>query len=411
MVGKEHPKDELERLQKLVEKTDNKAINETIPTVSPNVEELAGDFEANPVKTLAENKRKPGRPKGSPNKNKGFRKKDAEAKAKAAKVLWERGMVAWKLKPEQQCLYESFKNRGTEDTLTWVISRQFGKSFSIAAIIIEECLNNPGLRVAYITPQKSQTRSIVEKNFNIILDDCPSSLRPKYDTQRGVWIFKNGSMVKVAGMDGGHIESIRGQTFDIVVVDEAGFPAAADFEYALESVLFPTMTTVDSPLLLLISTPPKTYDHPFNDYWEKAQARGTLVLRTLYDSFLTAPKIQKIIDRYGVDSVHFRREYLCHRIADKNSLVIPEATDELMEAIISDEWTQPDFYRTYVSADYGVMDQNAVLFGYLDWMNNKVVIQRELIMAGAEYDTQKMAEEIKRVEQELWGEIAITIFR
>jgi len=400
----EHPKDTIKRLTDLVEKTEGKTINEVIPTATPNVSELSGDEAANPVEILEKNKRGRGRPKGSSNKNLGFRKKDKEAKEKAAKTLWERGMVTWKLKPEQMCLLESFKNRGDIDTLTWVISRQWGKSYSIAAIIIEECLNNPGLRVAYVTPQKAQTRSIVEKNFLHILNDCPENLKCKFNSQTGVWNFKNGSMVKVAGMDGGHIENLRGQTFDIVVIDEAGFPAAPDFEYSLESVLFPTMTTVDRPLLLLISTPPKTYDHPFNDYWEKAQANGTLVLKTIYDSWLSPQKINAIVERYGADSVHFKREFLCQRIADASTLVIPEATAEVM-ANSTGEWEKPDYFKTYVSADYGVMDQNAVLFAYLDWQNNKVVIQRELIMSGAEYDTHRMAEEIKRVEQELWGEI------
>lgn len=394
----EHPKDTMDRLAKLVESADD--ISET--EIIINSTEAANS--ADPIKALEASKRGRGRPKGSQNKNKGFRKKDQEEIAKAAKVLWSRNLVTWKLKPEQQCLVESFTNR-KEDTITWVLSRQWGKSFSIAAIVIEQCLQNPGLRVAYVCPQKSQARSVVEKNFNIILADCPDNLRPKYDTQRSVWIFKNGSIVRVAGLDGGHIESLRGQTFDIVVVDEAGFPSAADIEYALESVLYPTMTIADNPLLLLISTPPKTFDHPFNDYWDKSKLDGSLVLKTLDDSWLPEWQKQKIRDRYPDGSIAFRREFMCERIADANSLVIPEATPAVIDSIAVAR-QRPAFYKTYVSADWGVMDNNVILFGYLDWMNQEVVIEDELVLSGVEYDTAKIADAIKEKEQELWGEFA-----
>lgn len=278
-------------------------------------------------------------------------------------------------------------------------------SFSIAAIIIEECLNNPGLRVAYVCPQKAQARSVVEKNFNIILNDCPPELRPKFDVQGSVWKFANGSIIRVAGLDGGHIESLRGQTFDIVIVDEAGFPSAADIEYALESVLYPTMTISDKPLLLLVSTPPKTFDHPFNDYWDKAKENGTLIHKTLYDSWLPKAQVYKIEERYGKETVSFRREYMAERIADASSLVIPEANPAVIEKI-SYVHERPSHYQTYVSADWGVMDNNVILFGYLDWSKQIVVVEDELILTGSEYDTAKIADAIKAKEQELWGEMS-----
>lgn len=394
------PKDELEKLQRLVEKTNDKEIE------SPKSK---GDFNINdPIEILENTKRSRGRPKGSPNKNLGFRKKDKEAKKKAAKILWGRNMLSWKLDSNQMTLYDAFHNRVTSD-LTWMMSRQTGKSYGISVIIIEECLKKPGLRVAYVTPLKSQTRSIVEKNFNQIFSDCPDNLKAKFDTQKSIWSFSNGSIVKVAGMDGGHIESIRGDTFDIVVIDEAGFPSASEFEYALESVLFPTMTISDNPIMVMISTPPKTFDHPFNSYVDKAEAEGTLIIRTLYDCpRLSASQIQKIEDRYGKDSVHFRREFMCERIPDKNTLVIPEATKWALfddsENKIVEEHKRPPMFKCYTSADYGVMDCNAVLFGYYDWKNATVVIEDELIMKGAEYDTKEMALQIRNKEKELWGE-------
>jgi hypothetical protein len=80
-------------------------------------------------------------------------------------------------------------------------------SFTALTTVMEACLQTAGLRVAYVSPQKAQTRDVVEKNIHIILADCPDQLRPKYDQQRGMWKFNNGSIMKVAGIDGGHVES------------------------------------------------------------------------------------------------------------------------------------------------------------------------------------------------------------
>jgi len=397
----EHPKETMDRLAKLVENTDDHSESPTI-----NSTEAAND--ADPIKALEAVKRKRGRPKGSINKNVGFKKKDLAEMAKASKVLWNRNLVSWKLKPEQKCLEDSYKNR-TQETLVWVLSRQFGKSVSVGILIIEDCMQNPGLRVAYICPLKSQAESVVQKNFNIILADCPEHLKPRYHSQKGTWTFSNGSIIKVAGIEGGHTDNLRGQTFDKVIIDEAGFPSAEDIEYVIEDVIYPTMTTSDHPLLLLISTPPKTFDHPFNDYWDEARADGSLVHRTLYDSWLDKYKIQSIVDRYekrhGANSISFRREYMGERIADVNSLVVPEATPAIIESITVAR-QRPDYYKTYVSADWGVMDNNVILFGYLDWVNQEVVIEDELVLTGVDYDTSKIADAIKHKEQELWGEFS-----
>jgi hypothetical protein len=390
----EHPKDKMERLDWLVKKTEACQVEP-----SKNID-LTHNIN-NPREELKK-VHQSGRPSGSENKNIGFRKKDLAAMEKAAKVLWEAGHVFWKLDKAQMRMYESYKNR-KGDELVWVVTRQaIGKSFCAGVIAIEECMNKPNFRVAYVSPQKAQTREVVDKNIGIILSDCPERLRPKYDTQRGIWKFNNGSIIKIVGIDGGHIDNIRGQTFDLVMLDEAGFPSPHEFEYAMESVIYPTMTRADKPLLLMFTTPPESFDHPFNDYWERAEINGNLVFMTLYDSCLPPADIAKIEERYGKDSVHFRREFMCEKIPNYSNLVVPEATEQKMSEIIKDVKV-PDYYKCYVSADYGVMDANAILFAYHDFLNNQLVIVDELMLTGQEFDTQRMALAIKEKEAELWA--------
>jgi hypothetical protein len=399
----ENPRKQLSKVRELLEKT----ADAQVQVAEVNPDELASNYivEVDPKEILEKNtvKRPIGRPKGSVARYGALKRYESDELKKAKDTLWRKGILAeMKLDKAQLDLYRTFKNR-TDSLVVWVASRQMGKSFSALVTVLEACMQNPGIRVAYISPQKAQTRDVVEKNMMIILADCPDALRPKYDQQRGFWRFKNASLIKVAGIDGGHVESIRGQTFDIVVVDEAGFPNADDFKYAIEDVIFPTMTRAENPVILLFSTPPVNYDHPFNDYWEKAELTGNLAVKTIYDTVLPKKQIQDIESRYGIDSIGFRREYLVQRIADTNTLVVPEATPDLMEEIIR-EHKRPAYFKPYVTADYGVMDLNAVLFGYYDFQQDLIVIEDELKMSGAEYDTARMAKDIRTKEIELWGE-------
>lgn len=391
----ERPKEKVWRLDDLAKKAEEQ--EDQVYDEAVSEQPVDND---NPIEFL-ENppKRKPGRPLRSYGPTS---KKDKVTLEKATKTLWRKSMLSWKLDKAQKDMYDSYHNR-TTDLVVWVVCRQaIGKSYCANLIAIEEALRKPNLRIAYISPQKSQTRDVVEKNTLNILQDCPENLRPKWDTMRSMWVFKNGSMIKVAGIDGGHIESLRGQTFDIVMVDEAGFPSAEEFVYAMESVVFPTMTRAARPIMLMFSTPPVNYDHPFNDYWDRAQLSNSLVFKTLYDSCQTKAQIQSIEDRLGKDSIGFRREYMCERLADTTKLVVPEANKEKMVEIVK-EWQRPPFFKTYVSADYGVMDLNAILFGYYDFRASKLIIEDELLLKGEEYDTDKMAKVILAKEKELWN--------
>lgn len=305
-IEDQHPKKTIKKLNELLEKTEDKIISNTKKDKPKKI-----DPKIDTVEIEKNTRRKRGRPKGSSNKNVGFRKKDQKEIEKAAKVLWERGLVHWKLDKAQMRMYNSYKNR-VSDQLIWVVTRQaIGKSYCAAVIAIEDCINNPNHRIAYVSPQKAQTRDVVEKNILIILEDCPDNIRPKYDSQKGLWKFPNGSIIKVAGIDGGHIDNLRGQSFDLIMIDEAGFPSASDFNYAMEDVLYPMMTRADNPLMIMFTTPPKTYDHPFNDYWDKARDTQDYIFMTIYDSCLSPARVAKIENKYGKDSIAFKREFMC----------------------------------------------------------------------------------------------------
>ena len=71
-----------------------------------------------------------------------------------------------------------------------------------------------------------------------ILQDCPPHLKPEYMVADKTFVFPNGSEIVCSGTDGGAAESIRGRTYHLALMDEAGFHDYHDFRYiSLQSLV------------------------------------------------------------------------------------------------------------------------------------------------------------------------------
>lgn len=341
-------------------------------------------------------------PKGRPRGTKRPDAKKERLKKEAAEKLWKRGILYWKLDSNQKSLYDIYQ-KTKSNSLTWCVGRQLGKTYLICIIAIEECLQHENIKIAYVLPRQNQSRKLIKARFNEICVDCPKDQRPKFNTQENIFIFPNGSEVHCVGTDSGNIENARGQTFNRVFMDECGFMDSSEFDYYYKSVLFPTMNTSDRRITVMISTPPASAAHTFNKYIKDAEYNGTFTKRTIYDCpRFKGYEIEEMANAVGgKDSIDFQREYLCKLLADTNSLVIPEATEEKMKNIISD-WTRPPYYTSYTSGDFGILDWTAFLFAYYDFRNDTIIIEDELVFNGKEYTTIDMADAIKLKEQQLW---------
>lgn len=315
----------------------------------------------------------------------------------AVKKLWEKGIVYWKLNDSQMDLYNKVKSN-EKRTTTFLCSRRFGKSHTLATIAIETCLKKPNSVVKFLCPTQKQVKTFLVPIMRTLTEDCPKSLMPEHKINEGIYRFPNGSEIQFAGADGGRAENLRGGAADLCIVDEAGF--IDDLSYIVRSVLFPTIVTTKGKIILS-STPPKSAGHEFiEDFVKKAQFDGTLIKKTIDENpMLTPAEIREIEDENGGrESVEFRREYLCHIITDADRAIVPEFTEEL-EAEICREWERPAFFDYYVSADIGFKDLTVILFGYVDFRANKLIIEDEFVIS--KMTTETLAIGIKNKEKSL----------
>ena len=270
----------------------------------------------------------------------------------------------------------------------------------LCTIAVEYCLKNPNSMVKMIAPEVKMIRQILRPIMREILQDCPPELEPKYKENEHRFKFDNGSEIQIAGTDNGNAESLRGTKAHLCIIDEAGF--CNDLDYIIKSIIIPTTTTTKGRIILS-STPPKTNDHEFVKFWEKAETEGYLIKRTIYDNpRLTPEDIEVLAEAVGgKHSIGFRREYLCEKIVSEDDAVVPEFTPEMEEEVIK-VWPRASHYDAYSAMDIGFNDLTVVLFAYYDFKNAKLIIEDELVENGKKLVSDDFAKRIREKEQNNW---------
>jgi Terminase large subunit, T4likevirus-type, N-terminal/Hint domain/LAGLIDADG-like domain len=320
------------------------------------------------------------------------------SRRQAIGILWNRGVLTWKLDRIQKELYDSYISSNAK-TIVWSASRRSGKSFALCCIAIEKCMQKSNAIVKFIAPSQKHVKMIIRPLMKEILKDCPKEIRPDFKSVDNTFRFKNGSEIQLAGTDGGHADSLRGGNCDVAIVDEAGF--CDDLKYIVRSILIPTTTTTKGKIILS-STPPKSPDHDFEFYRKEAEFRGNYIKKTIYDAIgdrITQEMVDDIISELGgEDSTDFQREYLCNSVTDEDSAVVPEFTEEVQKACIK-EWPRPPYMDFYVGGDIGFKDLTVFLLAYYDFKAAKLIIEDEVVMSGRKMTTSYLAEQLKAKER------------
>lgn len=320
--------------------------------------------------------------------------------------LWRAGQLWWKLDSCQIQLYDFYHNNKSGTTV-FNASRRLGKSFVLLTIALEYAIQHPNAIIKYIQPEKGMITTNLNPDIEVMLQDCPLDIRPEFKTAGSMWLFPNGSRIQIAGTDNKNYNKIRGGSAHICIVDEAGF--CSDLTHIISSILLPTMTKTRGNLLLSSTTPTEP-DHEFNSIMDYHEMNGSLIRKTILDSLadnkddpngqVTQQIVDGIISKLpgGINSDAWKTEFMCQR-ARTDSAVLPEFTDELKERTVC-EWVRPEFVDRYVAMDVGFKDMTAVLFAYWDYDNMKLIIEDEYIQQKG--TTKKLAEAIKKKEEELW---------
>jgi hypothetical protein len=335
-----------------------------------------------------------------------------EAAGRAAiQELWRRGLLEYKLHDTQVKILESIQ-RVTGRQFFLLCSRRLGKSYLLVTMAFSLALRKPGARILYLAPWAKDAADIANDLAAQILEDCPAHLKPDYNAQAKEFHFKNGSIIRLKGVNGEHARFLRGGAADLIILDECGI--MDELKAVIQNVCLP-MTMTTGGRILVATTPAETPGHYSTDLYEQLAGKGSGVKFTLRD----APHVSDVtkaefLREAGEDpdavpdilagkrlpeTTTALREYFCEFVTDADSAVLPEFRRVKKDVVR--EWDAPPFADKYVAMDPGFKDRTGALFAYWDFRESKLVIEDEALLHHA--TTNEIGDAIVKKEQERWG--------
>lgn len=316
----------------------------------------------------------------------------------AQQESWYRGNLTWKLHKAQKALESTF-NDSKNQLFVGNCSRQLGKSFWAVCKAVSTAIKTHKAQIRYGAAFQTDLVDFIIPAFDKVMEDCPASIKGKYKSQGSCYVFPNGSKIRLVGLDK-NPNGLRGNTLDLIILDECGFVSNLDYIY--KSILIPATTHRPNAKIVLISTPPSTPAHAYMDYVQKAELEGGYAMFTVYSNpMINEATIQRLMKESGGEkSTTWRREYLCEFVTDTDLAIIPEWDDKYVQDIPKDEFNK--YYHKYVGMDLGIKDFTAVIFGYYDFKQATLFIEDELVLNGPTLNTEILKTAIAAKETNLW---------
>lgn len=315
--------------------------------------------------------------------------------------LWQRGDVEEFLFHEGQQFINQVYENSPGGLLVFNISRQWGKTFFSVVKAITTAIRQPGSRIRIGAAFESDLTEFIEPSFEAALATCPEALRPHYVQQKKRFLFPNGSTIKLVGLDK-KPNGLRGNTIDLIILDEAGFIRRLNYLY--DSVIVPLTTHRPNARILIQGTPPESPDHEFWDFVDRAKAQNTYAEFNIDKNPMLKPEdIERLeIKLGGRDTTAFRREYLCEKIIEAERAIIPEWKKEFEVEFDPNTDPQYQFWHKYQAMDIGVqVDKTICLFAYYNLRQATLYIMDEVDISGTKTTTDLIASKLLEKETEI----------
>ena len=299
------------------------------------------------------------------------------SKQQAAKELWRRGVLKWKLQAPQPAIYNAIRSLPPEVREILIFcSRRLGKSYLGVVMALEDCLTNDNVEVAIIGPNLKQTKSIITPILNQIKTDAPDGLIKQTKSEL-LWTVGKSTLV-IAAFDTA-LESVRGRAFFNIYLEESGLANIEEYEYTINSVLRPTLMTSRGKIIHL-TTPAKQVNHPLHAITLPSCASNNALFNYTIEanSRMTKEQIEEEIESMGGrDNAHCQRELFCRIVKDESSLIIPEFDPSRHIKSL----TLPEYYNALTSIDFGgSLDKHGIVLCFYDFKRAKFCVFREALL-------------------------------
>ena len=305
------------------------------------------------------------------------------SRSQAIALLWQRADLSYKFHEGQRVIDKAY-SQVQNKLFVGNCSRRFGKTYWALIKVIETALRKKCKSIV-ATAYQTDLVEIILPLVEEILADCPEDIRPKFNKQRSLYQLKNGSTIKLVGLDK-KPNGLRGNKLDgTILLDEAGFISNLDKIYS--SVIVPATMYSDAKVIM-ISTQPTSPDHEFKKFCDKAQLENAYVKLTIFDNPRVSAEMIETYRKECLTESDFNREYLCKFEVDESLHIIPEFNFDkhTFEGSSRDEFFK--YYRKYISFDIGVIDPTAFIYAYYDYSKQKLILECESELQGKDVTTE-----------------------
>lgn len=333
---------------------------------------------------------------------------DPAFRSAVRRFLWSRGDLRYLLRQNGQSrVYDFMKARsGSSAPIMAMCHRRLGKTFAGLTAAVERCISKQGHIAKFAAPSREQGESIVVPNLQILLRDCPEDLRP---TRKGnTYYFSNPewdapdeqSTLEIHGANYKKGDALRGMACDTWILDE--IREFDHLEYLMTDIIAYQVADRPDPMLVMLSTPPRSMDHDMIAMFLPRARRASryLVVPASSNEDWTEREDGAVLEACGSkESISYRREAECELVSDEESLILPEwqhVEDELVVA-----HPRPVCFIPSVVIDMGWTDFTAVGFWYVDFERQLNILEDELVVHNV--CTGDLAAEIKARIKHLWG--------
>lgn len=342
-------------------------------------------------------------------------------------LLWRAGRLSYKLHAHQRKAYAHFHGWRAKCAAQWEAAansndpefvpldgkyvrtyyascaRRYGKDYLSCILAIEECLRRPKAVVLYGTAQQKDIASIVIPLIEMIIEDCPIQLKPKFRNafQGGEsgYHFPNGSLLKLIGIER-NPDALRGRFADLVILSEAAY--IDRLEYTVTSVLNHMLQKRPWACIFFNSTPPADPGHDITaEFKPDCIDRGAFFHARIYDNPRLSPAeiSMEIASAGGLESPKCRLELMAEDVRLEDRVVIPEFD----AAKHVNDFKMPRFGCAYTVIDPGFRDLCAISTFVYDFERAKLLVVGEWAQPGA--STVQIATAIKKLEAESFGDL------
>lgn len=312
---------------------------------------------------------------------------------------WLNGCLSYLLRPNGQRWFYDFlhgykkAHPASYGPAVVLAHRHLGKSTGGVIYLIERCLQKPS-NVIFLAPRHNQCERILRQPLRKVLSNCPPEIRlnwrgPVLTIRNPMWGDPGAvSTFQYLGADkddGSHIRGCGGQ--NVIFLDEVRDNAC--LENLVTGVLMWSFQKQEDPLLVMITTPPDSLDHPLTrpgGFLEVAEAEGrALTISGEKNPDVSPDDIQEILKACNNDrnSDYYRREFLCHLIQNSELATCKEYS--AMKAVCEvEEYARPPNFYPMIVADMGwEPDPTAILAGYIDFDQQVLVVEDERLIKRA----------------------------